>query len=160
MAEEPLVLSAPLRDRRLFPHLFEADSELLRVCNFVGIDAQGSEWICVSTRTYPRERSFRPHHADGFIVRHDRAGAHIVADDSGFSNECRVDPTGAWLYVNETCVKRISRLPIKGDTLGQRQTVHAFGAGEFLDGIAFDCDGSPASMPIASSVSKPTGGAA
>ncbi|HXE69705.1 MAG TPA: SMP-30/gluconolactonase/LRE family protein [Hyphomicrobiaceae bacterium] len=129
------------RDWRLFPHLFEADSELLRVCNFVGIDAQGTEWISVSTRTYPRERSFRPHHADGFIVRHDRGGARIVADGIGFSNECRVDPTGAWLYVNETCAKRISRFPIKGNTLGQRQTVHAFGAGEFPDGFAFDGDG-------------------
>jgi SMP-30/Gluconolactonase/LRE-like region len=46
-----------------------------------------------------------------------------------------------WLYVNETCAKQISRFPIKGDTLGQRQTVHAFGAGEFPDGFAFDCEG-------------------
>jgi sugar lactone lactonase YvrE len=33
-------------------------------------------------------------------------------------------------------------LPHQGrDTLGQRPTVHAFGAGEFPDGFAFDCDG-------------------
>jgi len=111
------------------------------VCNFVGIDAEGTEWISVSTRSYPRERSFRPHHADGFIVRHDRGGAHIVADGIGFTNECRVDPTGAWLYVNETCAKRMSRFPITGDTLGRRETVHAFGPGEFPDGFAFDCEG-------------------
>jgi hypothetical protein len=86
----------------------------LRVSNFVGIDAQGSEWICVSTRTYPRERSFRPHHADGFIVRHDRAGAQIIADDIGFSNECRVDPTGAWLYVNENLCQADFALPHQG----------------------------------------------
>ena len=129
------------REWRLFPHLFEADGELLRVCNFVGVDAQGNEWISVSTRLYPRELSFRPRHADGFVVRRDASGAHIVADGIGFTNEGRVDPTGAWLYVNETVAKRISRFPIKGDKLGARETVHDFGAGEFPDGFAFDCEG-------------------
>jgi sugar lactone lactonase YvrE len=129
------------RNWRLFPHLFEADGELLRVCNFVGVDAQGNEWISVSTRTYPRELSFRPRHADGFVVRRNADGAHIVADGIGFTNECRIDPTGAWLYVNETCAKRISRFPVKGDKLGERESVHEFGAGEFPDGFAFDCEG-------------------
>ena len=128
-------------DWRLFPHLFEADGELLRVCNFVGIDVEGNEWISVSTRAYPRELAFRPRHADGFVVRRDASGAHIVADGLGFTNECRVDPTGAWLYVNETCAKRISRFPIQGDKVGRRETVHEFGAGEFPDGFAFDCEG-------------------
>ena len=126
---------------RLFPHLFEVDGELLRVCNFVGVDVEGHEWVSVSTRAYPRELAFRPCHADGFIVRRNANGAHIVADGLGFANECRVDPTGAWLYVNETCAKRISRLPINADKLGRRETVHEFGAGEYPDGFAFDCEG-------------------
>ncbi|MGE0699306.1 MAG: SMP-30/gluconolactonase/LRE family protein [Hyphomicrobiaceae bacterium] len=128
-------------DWRLFPHLLEADGELLRVCNFVGVDRDRTEWISVSTRAYPRELSFHPRHADGFIVRRDAEGAHIVADGIGFTNECRVDPTGRWLYVNETCAKRISRFPIVGKSLGRRETVHAFGPGEFPDGFAFDCEG-------------------
>jgi hypothetical protein len=88
------------RDWRLFPHLFEVDGELLRVCNFVGVDVEGNEWISVSTRAYPRELAFRPRHADGFIVRRDANGAHVVADGLGFTNECRVDPTG-WLALRE-----------------------------------------------------------
>ena len=129
------------RDWRLFPHLFEADGELLRVCNFVGVDPAGTEWISVSTRAFPRELAMRPLHADGFIVRRDAKGAHIVADGLGFTNECRVDPTGKWVYVNETSGKRISRFAIKGSKLGRRETVHEFGAGEFPDGFAFDCEG-------------------
>jgi sugar lactone lactonase YvrE len=129
------------KDWRLYPHLFEADGELLRVCNFVGVDPAGNEWISVSTRAYPREISFHPTHADGFIVRRDADGAHIVADGIGFTNECRVDPTGKWVYVNETCAKRVSRFPIQGKTLGKRETVHEFGAGEFPDGFAFDSEG-------------------
>lgn len=129
------------KDWRLFPHVFEADGELLRVCNFVGVDKDGTEWISVSTRAYPREVSFHPKHADGFIVRRDSNGAHIVADGIGFTNECRADPTGQWVYVNETCAKRISRFPIKGASLGKRETVHEFGSGEFPDGFAFDAEG-------------------
>ncbi|MFM9939870.1 MAG: SMP-30/gluconolactonase/LRE family protein [Hyphomicrobiaceae bacterium] len=129
------------RDWRLWPHLFEVDGELLRVCNFVGVDAQGTEWISVSTKTFPRELSFRPGHADGFIVRRDKAGAQIVADGIGFTNECRVDPTGRWLYVNETVAKRISRFPINGTKLGSKEVVHDFGDGEFPDGFAFDAEG-------------------
>jgi hypothetical protein len=52
----------------------------------VGLDREGTEWSFVLTRTYPRERSFRSRHADGLIVRHDRASAHIVADGIGFTN--------------------------------------------------------------------------
>jgi sugar lactone lactonase YvrE len=126
---------------RLFPHLLEADGELLRVCNFVGVDVQGCEWISVSTRAYPRELSFRPGHATGFIVRADAAGAHIVADGIGFANECRADPTGRWLYVNETVAKRISRFQVLGTRLGRREVVHEFGDGEFPDGFAFDAEG-------------------
>ncbi len=129
------------KDWRLFPHLFEADGEHFRVCNFVGVDHAGVEWISVSTRAFPREISFRPGHADGYIVRRDGNGAHIVADGIGFTNECRVDPNGEWLYVNETVAKRISRFPINGRVVGRRETVHEFGPGEFPDGFAFDAEG-------------------
>ena len=60
---------------------------------------------------------------------------------SASPTSARVDPTGAWLYVNETCAKRISRFPVKGDKLGARETVHEFGPGEFPDGFAFDSEG-------------------
>lgn len=129
------------RDWRLWPHLLEADGEPLRVCNFVGLDATGTEWISVSTKTFPREKSFRPGYADGFIVRKDAKGARIAADGIGFTNECRVDPTGRWLWVNETVTKRVSRFPIAGDRLGPKQVVAELGDGEFPDGFAFDCEG-------------------
>ncbi len=129
------------RDWRLWPHLFEADGELLRVCNFVGRERDGVNWISVSTRSYPRERAMRPVFADGFIVRQDAKGAAIVADGLAFTNECRVDPTGQWLYVNETQRKCTSRFAIRGTGLGPREVVYEFGPGEFPDGFAFDGEG-------------------
>lgn len=129
------------REWRLFPHILEADGAALRVCNFVGVDATGTEWISVSTKAFPREQSFRPGYADGFIVRKDANGAHIVADGIGFTNECRVDPTGKWLWVNETVTKRVSRFPIEGTRLGRKQVMAELGPGELPDGFAFDCEG-------------------
>lgn len=130
------------REWRLWPWLFEAEGELLRVCNFVGYEGDGTIYISVSTRRFPRELSMRPVIADGFIVRVDKKGARLVADGIGFTNECRVDPTGKWLYVNETMARRTSRFPIRGDGLGPKEVVHEFGPGEFPDGFAFDAEGS------------------
>jgi hypothetical protein len=129
------------KEWRLWPWLFEAEGELLRVCNFVGYERDGTIYISVSTRRFPRELSMRPVIADGFIVRVDKKGARLVADGIGFTNECRVDPTGKWLYVNETQVRRTSRFEIRGDELGPKQVVHEFGPGEFPDGFAFDSEG-------------------
>jgi len=129
------------RDWRLWPHLFEADGELLRVCNFVGRERDGVNWISVSTRKFPRELAFKPVVADGFIVRQDAKGAAIVSDGLAFTNECRVDPTGKWLYVNETQRKCTSRFPIRGSGLGPREVIYEFGPGEFPDGFAFDGEG-------------------
>lgn len=129
------------RDWRLWPHLLEADGEVLRVCNFVGHEPDATNWISVSTRAFPRELAMRPVVASGFIVRQDGDGARIVADGLGFTNECRVDPTGRWLYVNETFARRTSRFPIRGRDLGPKEVVHEFGPGEFPDGFAFDAEG-------------------
>ena len=109
--------------------------------NFV--HAQGETvYVTVSTRLVPRTLARRPGHADGFIVCVDRRGARVVADRLGSTNECKVDPTGNWLYVNETFGKRMSRFAVRacGD-LGARETVAEFGAGTFPDGLDFDAEG-------------------
>jgi sugar lactone lactonase YvrE len=99
-------------------------------------------FITVSTRLVPRTLARKPGHADGFIVCVDKRGARVVAEGLGFTNECKVDPSGQWLYVNETFGKRLSRFPLSGDGgLGQRQTVATFGAGVFPDGLDFDAEG-------------------
>jgi hypothetical protein len=96
----------------------------------------------VSTRLVPRTLARKPGHADGFIVCVDRRGARVVAEGLGYTNECKVDPAGDWLYVNETFGKRMSRFALlpNGD-LGARETVAEFGAGTFPDGLDFDAEG-------------------
>ena len=107
--------------------------------NFVFNDHAGRTWITVSTRHIPRADAYRKDVADGFIVLVDERGARIVADGLGYTNEAAIDPSGNWLYVNETFGRRLTRFALgsSGD-LGAREVVCEFGPGTFPDGIAFD----------------------
>jgi sugar lactone lactonase YvrE len=124
------------------PYLLAADGVDLPPSNFVTRDAAGRLWVTVSTRLRPRSLDYRSTAQTGFVICADERGARLVADGLGFANECLVDPTGGWLYVNETYVKRLSRYPLlaSGD-LGSKEVVTEFGRGQFPDGMAFDAEG-------------------
>ncbi|PSC03844.1 gluconolactonase [Alsobacter soli] len=131
------------RDGQLTPVLREVDGETLPSTNFVVLDSKpGRVWITVSTRRTPRMGAFTRAVQDGFIILLDEKGARIVADGLCFANECRVDPTGTWLYVNETYKRELTRFRIGADgSLSGRETVTQFGPGEFPDGLVFDAEG-------------------
>lgn len=130
------------RSGELVPVVREVAGVPLKVTNFVLLDPQGRLWITVSTRRVPRDCSYRPGVDDGFIVLLDGRGPRIVADGLGFANEVRIDPTGNWLYVNETYGRRLSRFPVRPDgALGAREIVVEFGRGIYPDGLAFDVEG-------------------
>jgi sugar lactone lactonase YvrE len=133
------------REHRLTPLIMEVDGVPLTSTNFVTIDAVGRTWISMSTRLVPRQLAFNARVNDGFIAVRDRRGTRIVADGIGFTNECRVDPSGRWLYVNETYGRRLSRFALIGDAqnwrLGPKEVVHSFTDGDFPDGLNFDAEG-------------------
>jgi sugar lactone lactonase YvrE len=124
------------------PVLVEVDGRPLPPTNYIVEDPAGRYWITVSTWLSPRALGYRADVSDGFVVLLDRKGARIVADGLGYTNELAFDPTGEWLWVNETFGRRLSRFRIGADgSLGPRQTVTTFGAGIFPDGLAFDEEG-------------------
>jgi len=130
------------RDGGLEPVLIEVAGEALPPTNFVMEDALGRLWITVSTPRAPRHLGYRRDLAEGFIVLLDQRGARVVARDLGYTNEVQIDPSGEWLYVNETFGRRLSRFRIGANGgLSERQTVTEFGFGTFPDGLAFDCEG-------------------
>jgi sugar lactone lactonase YvrE len=130
------------RSGQIEPWLQRVDGVDLPPTNFVVEDGQGRFWVTVSTRLIPRALGYRRSCNDGFIVRVDGRGAAIVADGLGYTNEVAVDPSGDWLYVNETFGRRLSRFALHADgTLGPKQVVTEFGPGTFPDGMAFDVDG-------------------
>ena len=130
------------RKGKVTPFLESVDGIDLPPTNFVLEDALERTWITVSTRCVPRAAAYRADVADGFIVLVDRAGARIVADNLGYTNEAALPADGEWLYVNETFRRRLSRFRVGADgALGGRETVTTFGRGTFPDGLAFDVDG-------------------
>lgn len=138
-------------DGQASPFLSEADGEALPPVNFVGLDAKGRIWISASTRAVPRHPAFRKGHADGFIAVHDRGATRVVADGIAFTNEAIVDPTGEWIYVNETVGQCTSRYPIRADaSLGPKETVADYPGGTFPDGFTFDAEGGVWMVSVAS----------
>lgn len=129
----------------------EADGVALPPVNFVGLDAKGRIWISVSTRSVPRQPAFKKGASDGFVAVYDQGAARIVADGIAFTNEAIVDPSGEWLYVNETIGQATARYAIAGDgSLGPRETVAEYPPGTFPDGFTFDADGGILIVSVAS----------
>ena len=130
------------QDGNLEPYLTDIDGDQLPPCNYVMLDRSGRVWITVSTTKTPRALGYRKSIADGYVIVTDSGDARIVADRIGYTNEVQVDPTGKWLYVNETFGRRLSRFPLSDDGVpGDKELVAEFGRGVFPDGLAFDEDG-------------------
>lgn len=129
-------------DGQVTPVLLEVDGTPLPPTNFVGLDREHRVWITVSTRLFPRENAFRKGWADGFVAVLANGQARIVADGLGYTNEAIVDPSGRWLYVNETIARRTVRFPVtaNGD-LGLLEIVAEYPPATFPDGFAFDAEG-------------------
>jgi sugar lactone lactonase YvrE len=108
--------------------------------NFVAPGPNGGLWASISTRRSPRHLAYRADVADGFIVAVED-GFKIIVDGLAYTNEFRVSPDGAWLYVSETMGFRVTRRAILRDGLGAPETVVTLPAGWFADGIAFDVEG-------------------
>ncbi len=132
-------------DGRLAPLLVEIEGRAVPPANFVHLDAGGRVWISVSTWRIPRDRALHRDVADGFVILMDgldRAdSARIVADGLGYTNEVKVDPSGRWLYANETMARRLSRFALTDGGLGPRQTVVEYIDGVIPDGFEFDAEG-------------------
>ena len=129
-------------DGTLSAYLLTVDGEALPPTNYVHVDGRGRIWVTVSTRLNPRSLGYRGNVADGFIVLVDDAGARVVADGLGYTNECLVQPISGQLYVNETFARRLSRFDIGEDgSLSNKTTIAEFGAGTFPDGLTFDAEG-------------------
>jgi gluconolactonase len=122
------------------------DDGPLGAVNFVMFDEQDRMWITVSTRTEPRSRAIAESIPDGYVLRIDREGEapRRIASGFRFTNEVRIDAAQRYLYVAETAIGAVTRLPLRAD--GTAGDPEAFGPrplfpGAKVDGITFDADG-------------------
>jgi len=123
--------------------LQEADGRELSCPNFVLLDDQERIWICCLTQQSRKTlQCYSRSKRDGYIVMVDRHGARIVADGIGYPNEVRIDPTGRYLYTNETLAAELLRYPIRPDgSLGPRENIIAFDESNLFDGFTLDSQG-------------------
>ncbi len=120
------------------------NGEPLGSVNFVFVDSKDRLWVSVSTRSlpwFPAASSPRP---DGYILRIDSSGAHVMKDGIYFTNEIRFDKDEKYLYAAETMMKRMLRFPVNADgTLGDAEVFgpEDLGFGAYVDGFALDSEG-------------------
>jgi gluconolactonase len=137
------VLEVMTRDGRRRAVYDNIDGMPLGKVNFVLRDSRDRIWITVSTRTNPWSEAICSRLADGYIAVLDEGGLRVVADGFVFTNEIRLDAKEEWLYVAETCARRVSRLRVAADgSLHDREVYgpSSLGSGA-VDGIAFDAYG-------------------
>jgi gluconolactonase len=128
------------RSRTLYDSI---DGVPLGKVNFVLRDSRDRIWITISTRISPWSEAINNRLADGYIVLIDDRGPRIVADGFAFTNEIRFDAKEEWLYVAETCARRVTRLRVAADGSLRDREVYGpspLGSG-LIDGIAFDAHG-------------------
>jgi len=119
------------------------DGSPLGKVNFVLRDRQDRLWMTVSTRIDPWPAAICNRYADGYIALVDTNGARVVADGLCFANEIRFDANEQWLYVAETCARRVSRFRVGADGALSGREVYGPSSlgGGLIDGIAFDAFG-------------------
>lgn len=118
------------------------DGEPIGKVNFVIRDSRDRIYMTVSTMITNWMEAISPNVADGRIVLVDERGIRVVADGLAFTNEIRLDANEEWMYIAETCGKRVSRMRVLPD--GSLTGYEVFGpsdTGALIDGIAFDAFG-------------------
>jgi gluconolactonase len=133
-------LEVMTRDGRSRVLCDSVDGVRLGKVNFVLRDSRDRLWVTVSTKIDPWSEAICKTISDGYVVLIDEHGPRIVADGFHFANEARLDAEEEWLYVAETCARRVTRLKVGADgSLSGREVYgpSSLGPGA-LDGIAFD----------------------
>ncbi|WP_341991416.1 SMP-30/gluconolactonase/LRE family protein [Azorhizobium sp. AG788] len=130
------------RDGALRALVDSIDGAPIGKVNFVLRDSRDRIWLTISTRITNWMTAMSPHVRDGYVALYDQGRLRVVADGFAFTNEVRLDAAEDWLYVVETCGRRITRLRVADDgSLSHRETFGPADHGAFIDGIAFDAYG-------------------
>lgn len=107
--------------------------------NFVLVDGDRT-WITISARTRNHEHYTAEEDSGQILLVRDGA-ITVAAEGLNWTNELRVSPDGAHLFVNETFACRTTRYDLSTDgTLSDPVRIE-FPADTFPDGMAFDAEG-------------------
>ena len=112
--------------------------------NFVLRDSKDRLWITITTMKKSWLDALRPDLDDGYLIRYDDRGLHIVAEGLHFTNEVRFDEKEEYIYVVQTTGGNVLRFRV--DEKGELHNREIYGPthmgqGAYPDGIAFDSYG-------------------
>lgn len=120
------------------------DGQPIGKVNFVLRDSKDRLWLTISTRSENWIEIMRPDVKDGYIALVEGDNIRIVADGFSVTNEIRLSESEEYLYISETCGRRINRMKVlQGGSLAHREIYGPsdLGPGGFPDGITFDSFG-------------------
>lgn len=107
--------------------------------NFVLVDGDRA-WVTISART--RDHQHYTADADtGQLLLVQDGAVTVAAEGLNWTNECRVSPDGAHLFVNETFACRTTRFTIGADGALSDRCAVEYPQDTFPDGLAFDAEG-------------------
>jgi sugar lactone lactonase YvrE len=121
------------------PFATEIDGQAMPRTNFVLIDGDRT-WITISSVGRPHEH-FTAEADTGQILLVQDGTVTVAADGLNWTNELRISPDGAHLFVNETFACRTTRYDVTADGTLSNPSRLAYGPGTFPDGLAFDAEG-------------------
>lgn len=121
------------------PFATDLDGQPIPRTNFVLVDGDRT-WITISSRGRKHEH-FTADEDTGQILLVRDGVASVAADGLNWTNEVRLSPDGAHLFVNETFACRTTRFDVAADgTLSNRLRID-YPGDTYPDGMAFDAEG-------------------
>lgn len=121
------------------PVATEVDGRPIPPANFVLPDGDRI-WITVSASSR-NHAHFTADEDTGQILLLDASGIRVVAEGLTWTNEVRLSPDRAHLYVNETFACRTTRFDLAADGSLSNKHSTTYPAGTFPDGLAVDAEG-------------------
>lgn len=121
------------------PFATELQGQPIPPTNFVLVDGDRT-WITISS-TERKHEHFTAAADTGKILLVQDGHVSVAADGLNWTNEVRVSPDGAYLFVNETFACRTTRYDIGADGTLSRPAQLVFPHDIYPDGMAFDIEG-------------------
>ncbi len=121
------------------PFATELQGQPIPPTNFVLVDGDRT-WITISS-TERKHEHFTAAANTGKILLVQDGQVSVAADGLNWTNEVRVSPDGAYLFVNETFACRTTRYDIDANGTLSRPVQLDFPHDIYPDGMAFDIEG-------------------
>jgi sugar lactone lactonase YvrE len=131
-------------DRAVSVLVYEVDGEPMKFCDDLDIASDGTIWFSDASQRFDQHNwklDILEGRATGRLLSYDPSTAEVTVrmDDLMFANGVALGPDDEYVLVNETFLRRIKRLWLKGPKAGESEIFIA-GLPGYPDNLSFDGD--------------------